>query len=186
MGLLNRAAGNGAPCRPTSRDQYKSHWSIPMKLRRNEYLPDPPIAVLLRSRAGAERTQISAWCSAHRRSAPPEGISRTPVASRDAEAAEPKDRRAGREMRNLSRRPLRTTTRLCPTTSSPKAWEGPGETTIPTTFKQSIGGAISKRGRGGLFPDKPLDQRADEAINNRLKSICERTSGNAVGLNADR
>jgi hypothetical protein len=37
-----------------------------------------------------------------------------------------------------------------------------------------------------LFPDKPFDQRADEAINNRLKSICERTSSKAVGLNADR
>ena len=72
-----------------------------MKLRRNEYLPNPQIALLLRSRAGAERTQISAWCSAHRRSAPPQGISRTPIASRDAEAAEPKNRRARREVRNL-------------------------------------------------------------------------------------
>ena len=39
MAVLNRAAGNGATCRPTSRDQYKSHWSIPMKLRRNEFCP---------------------------------------------------------------------------------------------------------------------------------------------------
>jgi hypothetical protein len=38
-GVLNRAAGNGAPCRPTSRDQCISHWSIPIKLRRNEYCP---------------------------------------------------------------------------------------------------------------------------------------------------
>ena len=74
-----------------------------MKLRRNEYLPNPQIAVLLRSRAGAERTQISAWCSAHRRSAPSQGISRTPFTGRDAEAAEPKNRRAGREVCNLSR-----------------------------------------------------------------------------------
>jgi len=37
MAVLNRAASNSAPCRPTNRDQCKSHWSIPMKLRRNEY-----------------------------------------------------------------------------------------------------------------------------------------------------
>ena len=39
MAVLSRAAGDGAPFRPPSRDQYKSHWSIPMKLRRNEYCP---------------------------------------------------------------------------------------------------------------------------------------------------
>ena len=41
----------------------------------------------------------------------------------------------------------RITARSCPTTSSPKGWEGPGETTIRRTSKQSIGGAISKRGQ---------------------------------------
>src|SRR5664280_2937703 len=59
--------------------------------------------LLLRSRAGAEETPISAWCSAHRRSSPPEGIQGTSVASRDAEAVEPKDCRAGRHVCNLPR-----------------------------------------------------------------------------------
>src|ERR1019366_9887673 len=36
-------------------------------------LPNPPFAVLLRSGTCAEGTQASAWGSAHRRSAPPEG-----------------------------------------------------------------------------------------------------------------
>src|SRR5271165_1601610 len=44
---------------------------------------------------------MSAWYSAHRRSASPEGVSRTPLVSRDAKAAEQKDRRARREVRNL-------------------------------------------------------------------------------------
>src|SRR5664279_5495579 len=39
MAVLNRAAGNGSVCSPTNRDQRKSHRSIPMKLRRNEYCP---------------------------------------------------------------------------------------------------------------------------------------------------
>ena len=52
----------------------------------------------------------------------------------------------------------RITTRLCPTTSSPKAWEGLGETTIPTTSKQSIGGAISKRDREDYVPANPFDE----------------------------
>ena len=44
-------------------------------------------------------------------------------------------------------KPSRITTRLCPTTSSPKVWEGLGEMTIPTISKQFIGGAISRRDR---------------------------------------
>ena len=39
MSVLNRAASNVAPKRPMTREQFKSHWSIPMKLRRNEYCP---------------------------------------------------------------------------------------------------------------------------------------------------
>ena len=40
------------------------------------------------------------------------------------------------------------------TTSSPKAWEGPGETTTRKTFRLSTDGATGKRDRaeGDLWP----------------------------------
>ena len=52
--------------------------------------------------------------------------------------------------------PSLITTRLCPTISSPKAWEGLGETTAPRISKQSIGGAIWKRVLEDWEADDPL------------------------------
>lgn len=57
-------------------------------------------------------------------------------------------KRSAQSARQLSR----ITARLCPTTSSPKGWEGLGETTTPKMFRLLIGGAISKRDRDDYIP----------------------------------
>ncbi len=55
------------------------------------------------------------------------------------------------------------TTKLCPTTSSPRGWEARGETTTPTMFRQFIGGAIYKKGRKDCLFSKVFNQGGSPA-----------------------
>ena len=158
MAVLNRAAGNGAPCSPTSRDQCKSHWSIPMKLRRNEYCPiHRSLFCCGREQARKERRfqlGVQRIEDPHH----PRGYRELRSPAEMRKAAEPKDRRAGREMRNLPHRNLPNYSEIVPDHKHPKGMGGAWRDDHPENIQAVHWWCNSKRAQ------------TDEAIDDR--SVC--------------
>jgi len=147
--------GNSNP-QNSNEYHHRSHWSIPVKLRRNEYCPIHRSLFCCgreqakrerRFQLGVQRIEDPHHPRGYRElrsSAEIRKLLNRKIVEQDGKCA-------------ICRTAFADYNEIVPDHLSPKAWEGPGEMTIPTMSKQSIGGAISKRGREDYVPVKPFD-----------------------------